>query len=195
LQADLGGAQQTVGDELDAPNETEARMDASCTGDASGCANDLSNIGTGDFRISLTLTSTQTGWVAIVNQRAVCNAGMYWDIRMDDGYIVAETDDGMYDDGGVWVEDPRTTLTSTVTVNDGVPHCILVQRVDEMLSITIDGLLVGEATSISSFAALAPLAIGTDTCDCAGPSCVPPQAALLEPVAALCVEGAERPDE
>ena len=114
--------------------------------------------------------------------------------RMDDGYIVVETDDGMYD-GGLWVEDPRTTLTSTVTVNDGVPHCILVQRVDEMLSITIDGLLVGEATSISSFAALAPLAIGTDTCDCAGPSCVPPQAALLEPVAALCVEGAERPDE
>ena len=179
---------------LDAPNESEARVDASCTGDASGCSDDLSNIGTADFRISLTLTTTQQGWVAIVNQRPVCNAGMFWDIRMDDGHIVAETDDGMYD-GGVWIEDPRTTLTSSITANDGVPHCILVQRVDDVLSITIDGLLVGEATSISSLAALAPLAAGTDPCDCAGPLCVPPEMALIGTVAGLCVEGAERLDE
>jgi hypothetical protein len=167
-------------------------MAASCVVDASACADEISNIGTANFWISFTLASTQTGWMSLVNQRTVCAGGMFWDIRMDDGYIVVETDDGMFDSDGGWLENPRTTLTSSVAANDGVAHCIVVQRVEGVLSLAIDGLLVGEAPSVTSFAALAPLAVGIDVCDCAGPTCAPPQVALIGTVGAVCVQGAER---
>ncbi len=45
------------------------------------CLGDLSNIGAADFHISFTLT-TDAGAMPVVNQRATCNFGMFWDVRM-----------------------------------------------------------------------------------------------------------------
>src|SRR5271166_2675655 len=53
---------------LDAPSESDAGAETSCTGD-------LSNVGTGDFHISCTVTTAQTVRLALANQRSVCFYG------------------------------------------------------------------------------------------------------------------------
>lgn len=153
--------------------------------DASPCTEDLSNIGTGDFHVSLTLTTSQQGLVAVVNQRSACGGGMYWDVRIESGHMVVETDDGVFEPDGAVKEDPRTTLTSNVTANDGDPHCIRIDRVAEVLSIRVDGVLTGSASSVSSFQVLAPLAMGTDPCE----GTVDMTMALTGTISGLCVGG------
>ena len=162
--------------------------------DASPCTGDLSDIGMGDFHISLTLTTTQQGWVALVNQRSSCGGGMYWDVRIDSGQLVIETDDGVFElDASS--ENPRTTLAPGVIVNDGKPHCIRIERVAQILSIAVDGVVAGSASSISSFAKLPPLTTGTDPCDCIDEGCVPPEGAFLGAVSELCVGSPSQADE
>src|SRR5258708_38255004 len=58
------------------------------------CTRDLSNIGPGDFQISMNLTTTQTGLVAVANQRAQCTVATFWDIRIQNGAVLVETNDG-----------------------------------------------------------------------------------------------------
>jgi hypothetical protein len=162
--------------------------------DASPCTGDLSDIGTGDFHISLTLTTTQQGWAALVNQRSSCGGGMFWDVRINSGQLVVETDDGVFGPEAS-SEGPRATLAPDVVVNDGKPHCIRIERVAEMLSIAVDGVVAGSASSVSSFAKLPPLATGTDPCDCADEGCVPPEGAFLGAIAELCVGSPSQADE
>ncbi len=93
------------------------------------CDNDLSNIGTADFRIQFTVTTSQTTNAALLSQRAVCTNGMFWDIRILNHQIFAETDDGTGN---------YTGLYSNKVVNDGLPHFVVVKRVSGVLSIDID---------------------------------------------------------
>jgi Laminin G domain len=127
-----------------------------------GCTGDLSGLGTGDFRISFDVTTTQArgdvqGLVALTNQRSFCGHSIFWDIRMAAGMLEVETDDGV---GGY------TELIGTHLLNDGVQHHVVEQRVAGVLSLTVDGADDGSAQSLSSFGNLAaPLAIGTDICE------------------------------
>lgn len=150
-----------------AASESSAADAATCAPprDASACTGNLSNIGTANFHISLTLTATQSGMVAVVNQRGTCGGGMYWDLRLNSGRIMFETDDGMLEPDGAYSESPRTTLIPNNLVNDGEPHCILVERVAKVLSISIDGTLAGSTSSVSSFGVLPSLTTGTDPCE------------------------------
>jgi hypothetical protein len=137
---------------------------ASCTNNTASvqltctaCTGDLSNIGTGDFRISLALTTTQNAQAAILNQRPTCNAGTFWDLRLlAGGTLQMETDDN----GGLAT---ITTLQTTATVNDGNPHQVVVERVSGMLTVSIDGVSTGAASN-ASLGALPPLQQGTDVC-------------------------------
>jgi hypothetical protein len=128
------------------------------------CSDDLSNIGTNDFAISFDLSTTQTGQVAVLNQRDLCNTAVFWDVQLVDGKIQISTDDTYV---------LNFAITPSTHVNDGVLHSVKIQRASEVITIYVDGNAVptsapdggGTAMSIASFGALPPLAIGVDTCD------------------------------
>lgn len=140
--------------------------------DAAACVNgtrDLSNVGTGNFRISFRVETTQTGWVALLNQRSTCYFGVFWDIRQAaDGTLDVETDGGTSANYQV--------VRSTARINDGNPHDIEVARVSGVLTIKIDGTPSGMGASSAFLGALAPLKVGTNVCN--GPPNNPPTAAL-----------------
>jgi hypothetical protein len=133
------------------PGETDAGLDASCTGD-------LSNIGTGDFHISCTVTSTQTPIVALANQRSTCFYSDMWDLRMEAGVPVIELDD----DAGL----PHYTRLWSVghPIDDGHPHALLVERVSGILSINVDGIRTASTAAPASLGSLPPLIVGNDIC-------------------------------
>jgi hypothetical protein len=120
------------------------------------CATDLSNIGTADFTISATVTTTQTNTVAVANQRAVCNGSDFWDVHLQDGDVQAETDDGLMHHTVVNTPGPA--------VNDGKPHSISVQRRNEALTVYVDGVVAGTAMSASAFGLLPQIQWGTSPC-------------------------------
>jgi hypothetical protein len=147
--------------------------------DAAACVNgikDLSNIGTGNFQISFRVATTQIGWVALVNQRSTCYFGVFWDIRMcgaggacPNGALSVETDDKTS------AGPAYQSVHSTVTINDGNPHDVVVARVSGVLTIQIDGALSGMGASSASLGAMPALRIGTDVC---GAGSSPPTAAF-----------------
>jgi hypothetical protein len=122
--------------------------------DAPTCTGDLSNIGAADFHISFTLSTNQAGNVVLAEQRATCGHGVFWDIHMISGAIAVETDDRIR----------YTVLNATGTVNDGLPHAIVVARVSGTLSVTIDNAASGDAACTSVFGSLAGLEVGTSPC-------------------------------
>jgi hypothetical protein len=131
----------------------EASMRSYC---ASQCLNNLSGIGTGDFTVAFSFTTSENGIAALVNQRQTCTHGVFWDVRLDSGRLFVETDDG-------------TNYTAFDTVNpnsiaDGQPHDVIVRRVGGVLTAYIDGAVSGSAQSMSSFGTLNPLASATDAC-------------------------------
>jgi hypothetical protein len=136
-------------------------IDAECAApSAPSCVADLSNVSTGSFHIAFTLKTTQAGSVALLNQRAACGATPYWDIRLSNGNVLVETDDGITDGG---TRDFVTTLGAAV--NDGLPHAILVERVQGTLTVFVDGAKAGSTMSLSNFGSLPPLEAGKDPCD------------------------------
>lgn len=153
----------------DASAESDAGLDASCTGD-------LSNIGTGDFHISCTVTSTQTPPVALANQRSACFFGDMWDLRMEAGVPVMELDD----DAG---PSHYTILWSVGhPIDDGQPHDLLVERISGILSINVDGIRTASTAAPASLGSLPPLVVGNDIC--VG---VDGTVLLTSPLANLCI--------
>ena len=152
-----GGADS--GTHIDASGGTDAgsHIDATPPGrDAAGCSGDLSDIGASDFSIAFELRTTQSGLAALINQRAACSLGMFWDLRLSSGELRFETDDGSH----------STNFTSTgPEIDDGASHTIVVTRISGTAAITVDGNSYGSAGSQASFGALAPLATGTDVCE------------------------------
>src|SRR5438067_1881323 len=86
---------------------------------------DLSNVGTGDFHVAFTISTTAHQSSAVIGQRAACAHGVFWDVRMSpEGMLVVETDGGDY-----------TVLTASSSVNDGYPHDIAITRMQGTLAI------------------------------------------------------------
>jgi hypothetical protein len=142
IVAGCGQVQTEVGS-IDVPQE------------AAVCDGDLSNIGTGDFRVAFEVTTTQTGWVALANQRAECDPSVFWDVRMDDGVVYVEVDDIAH----------YIALASTgPKINDGAPHAIVVVRASGTLTVYVDGGAAGSGVSGASLGPLPALKLGTDIC-------------------------------
>jgi hypothetical protein len=152
LPRDAGAPETSVFDA--GVHSADARVDSS---DAGSCPpGDLSNIGMADFHVSLTVTTTESGTVALANQRSQCGPSVFWDIRiLDGGYLYAETDDIMA---------YATALSPGPRVNDGRPHDVLVQRKARVLSVIVDDGGSSTFPSWASFGKLPPLAVGTDVC-------------------------------
>ena len=126
------------------------------------CTNDLSGIGAKDFRIAFTITTSSIAYSAVLNQRSDCKASMFWDVRMlASGTLQIETDDKTTGGsvGGY------TIFDSTLKVNDGAPHAVVITRTSGVLSCTIDGAAAGSQSSGASFGALPPLATAVDVCE------------------------------
>jgi hypothetical protein len=136
--------------------DAQGARDAGDAGEASACLQDLSNIGMADFHVSLSVATTESGWVALANQRSLCGPSVFWDIRVDDGgLVVVETDD-VTNYGAVWSPGPR--------VNDGRPHDVLAVRKARVLSVIVDDAGSTTFPSWASFGKLPPVAVGTDVC-------------------------------
>jgi len=76
----------TVEADEDGAEEEKGEVDrATCEGRV--CQGDLSNVGIGDFHVSLSVTTTQGRLVALLNQRGQCNPSVFWDIRMIDALV------------------------------------------------------------------------------------------------------------
>jgi Laminin G domain len=119
------------------------------------CKGDLSNVGTGNFNIQFTLTTTTTNG-AVLNQRGVCYTDEMWDIRTtSNGDLQVETDDN----SGTY-----TALVAPVVVTDGNPHAIVVTRLNGTLLIMVDGAEVASGTSTANLTALHTLSTKTDIC-------------------------------
>lgn len=133
---------------------------------AGSCANDLSNIGNGPFRIAFTLTTTQVGHASILAQRGICDYSPFWNVHAffpaEDGAaptaaaLIMESDD-----------DTRATNHSVaeapVTLNDGEPHQVVITRLNGRLTVDVDGSET-TADARAAFGPLAPLSRGTDVC-------------------------------
>jgi hypothetical protein len=186
-EAGADGSSPDTGGAVEASAETGADGSSPDTGgavDASAetgvvCGNDLSNVGTGDFTISLTLTTTamnsagevgtpafsDVGETAVINQRSTCSSSApFWDLRAglpptgspaNAFWIGMETVDTTVDDAAA----------NLVVLNDGVPHAIVVTRISGMMRISVDGVAGTPIASTASFGALPPRATGTDVCD------------------------------
>jgi hypothetical protein len=150
--------------------------------DGSVCVGDLSNIGTGDFHISLTVTATGFARTALVNQRASCASTFcmqpdtFWDIRLLNGALFIETSDN--------ARNCCQVTTNGPLVNDNKPHRVIVQRVAQRITATIDGVPSvppDAGTSKSSFGQLPPVS-RTDPCEATGST-----APFLGSITNLCV--------
>jgi hypothetical protein len=115
----------------------------------------------------MTTTQASTLNAALVNQRAVCGQGMFWDLRLWYGGLQLETDDS----ATTGTRSPRLSLVNStgadagMRVNDGRPHQVLVRRVAGTATIYIDGVASGSGPDSAMLGALPPLTSGTDVCD------------------------------
>jgi hypothetical protein len=123
--------------------------------DSAGCTGDLSDIGTNDFGISFTVKSVEGALVALANQRGACGPSVFWDVRMSDGFIYVEVDDRT---------NYTTFTTSSVRVNDGRPHDVVIQRSAEVVVASVDGVRSAAYGATASLGKLAPVMSGTDVC-------------------------------
>lgn len=134
-----------------------------------GGTRDLSNVGAGDFRIAFRIATKQTGWAALMNQRTECAYGMFWDLRQSgSGTLMLELDGS-----GV---NTYETLESTIAVNDGKSHEVLVARSSGTLAIEVDGAQAGLRASSAALSALPSLRVSDDIC--VGVDTNPPTAAF-----------------
>ncbi len=136
--SDSAGGQADAGGASFAPGEEEAG--AGGDGDGGGastchytpqatCTGDLSHVGLADFEIVFTLQTTAIKGSGVVSQRAECGHSFFWDVRVGQGLLAAELDDGS---GGY------AACFGTTLVNDGNPHTVVLRRVSEKLSIYVD---------------------------------------------------------
>jgi hypothetical protein len=170
-----GQIDTAVGEEFTRDAGAESAVTIDAPAEASRvCTGDLSNLGTGDFHVSLTVTTTEGGLAGLANQRHECDPSVFWDIRLDQGFLDVEVDD---------VAHYTQLFTTRAVVNDGQPHDILAARVAGTLSVYVDGVLVGSGASLASLGPLDPLVSGTDVCVTSADGTV----AFVGQIANLCV--------
>lgn len=126
------------------------------------CLTDLSGVGTGDFSIRFTLTTTATPaeYMALLNQRSRCdNTLPGWDVWMKGQ---GNLEIMVFDGGG----SAYANVTDNRPINDGAPHRISVARSGSSLTIGVDGIFnTYPGQPIMPLASLSPLNVGIDpTC-------------------------------
>ncbi len=130
-------------------------------GDGSPCTDTLAGQKLADFSVAFTITTSTQDKSAVLNQRAICGRGSFWDVRI--GTHIAGAPAIEIDDGANY-----TVEWSLTAVNDGLPHRILITRTSGHVAFFIDGVMTmhdAGAESNANLTVLAPLRIGTDVCE------------------------------
>lgn len=148
-----------------------------CSQHGACCTDTLSNVGAGDFTITLTLVTRATVQSTVAYQRDTCGSSTFWDVQMRaDGTVTVETDDGGAGDYAM--------IHGTAVVNDGASHRIVVARRGQQMRLSVDGTVDGTAASSSTFGLLSPLGIAHgNPCEAAG------LAPLAGTVTDVCLQG------
>lgn len=129
-----------------------------CLGGPGQCVNDLSFVDADEpFQISFDLRLPQgaTGTYALLNQRAVCNHSLFWDLRLANGWLVFETEGplGNYD------------IASSAPLNDGLLHHVTITRnTTGQLTVNVSGQTAMIFANDASFGDLPDLQFLTDVC-------------------------------
>jgi hypothetical protein len=174
LCAGCGGGEFTSGD--DAGRGDAAGSDAAAGGDAEvdtqldmsvaeteagtcPCITDLSGVGTADFYVRFSVTTTGTVWLPIAQQRWICDATRpFWSVMVKAGGLIefsvcAGTDGGTYD-----------AIDSSSTVNDGQKHEVIAARVAGVFSVEVDGVVAqSQGQPVQNVGALHALEVGVDS--------------------------------
>ena len=145
----------------------EGGADAPNTWDSPVCATSVSNVGSGDFSVHFTLTTTVGSIsMALLSQRSGCDeTSAWWDIS----YIPSSDQTH----GAIAVSTCNGAASTYVVLDqaagahpdDGQPHDIVMSRIAGQLSFTIDGTLAGGPFADAyAFGSLPGLKIGSDDC-------------------------------
>jgi uncharacterized repeat protein (TIGR01451 family) len=97
-------------------------------------------LGSSDFAINFWLQTTNAGAQSVLGNRVSFGHGNFFQLRMNKGYLSVELDQDPYGTNYV-------AIGSSRTLNDGVFHQITVTRSGTTVSLYIDGVLDGSATS------------------------------------------------
>jgi hypothetical protein len=164
--ADQVEGQAEAAPQADAASEdaaTEAATDAATP----VCLSTLNGIGTRDFRISFTMTSTSAQTlVPLVNQRAGCNqTSVMWQALVD-GYLGGKALFNMCAlTGPGTCSTTGPSVSTSNPVDDGQPHRIVIRQISGVVSISSDGVIGMTSPNAYSYETFgAPLTIGTDDC-------------------------------
>lgn len=168
---DAGAGESEAAAQVDATPETTT-ADAAPEAAPPVCLSTLSGVGTGDFHISFTLTTTAGSIdMALVNQRTGCdNTSTWWDVS----YIPSTSTHGALGAGtsdGTQASYVVLEQAAGATVDDGNPHQIVVARTSGQLWFSIDGTRsAGPVADPYSFGPMPQLKVGTDDCAGFGPT-------------------------
>jgi hypothetical protein len=161
-----GGADASPASEGGPETQAEASADASTDVAPPTCVTDLSNVGTGDFQIAFTLTTTETvTTLALVNQRTGCDeTSSFWDVTISNtGGIVFATDDGS--------AASYAFVEAGNSINDGNPHHVVVSRTTAGIALSADGTAVSSTTPDPyAFGTFPTLNVGTNGCSGLSPA-------------------------
>lgn len=142
-------------DLVSTPDMTELR-------DMHNCIPSLANVAGGDFTIRFTTTTRDGAFSAVLFQRKMCNAFQdWWDILINsDGHQGRPAGgDGLLtiflNQAGAGT-DPAL-ITTTIPVNDGVPHLVVVQRRGGTIRTTTDGKPSGQSAGDQKLGNLPPV--------------------------------------
>jgi hypothetical protein len=143
---------------VDAPSDVV--VDAATEAEAGPiCLTDLSNVGTGDFHVSFTITTSTSNTVLdLLSQGAVCQgSSSAWDVAVGpNGSVEGSTFDGT----------STVSLHTTTAVNDGAPHHVVYARTSGILWASTDGVADNSGVQDDSdLTSMPPLQIGSgDPC-------------------------------
>jgi hypothetical protein len=167
-EADAGQveAQAEAAPQADAAPE-DAAAEAATDAATPVCLSTLDGIGTRDFRISFTMTSTSAQTlVPLVNQRAGCNqTSVMWQALVD-GYLGGKALFNMCAlTGPGTCSTTGPSVSTSNPVDDGQPHRIVIRQISGVVSISSDGVIGMTSPNAYSYETFgAPLTIGTDDC-------------------------------
>jgi hypothetical protein len=144
------------------PIPTDAGTDAGTDADAAPpvCKQTLANVGTGDFAVSFKIKTKAMLARSVLCQRSTCDFVPFFHVRMEmSGELKVDAYDRFGSSGNL------TERSTTVMINDGVTHAVLIERTAGVLRITIDGTETVQTSSLTNFGDLPPLLV-QDGCPC-----------------------------
>jgi hypothetical protein len=124
------------------------------------CSGTLADVGTGDFSIAFTLTTSAAVRSGVISQRSVCMHSKFWDIRIGKvtGGAIAMSIE--LDDGGA----NYTSFSAPAPLTDGNPHEVKVCRKAGQVYAFADGKLLASVPNQTPFSTLPALATLTTKC-------------------------------